>query len=144
MGVSGNGGPQYGTLNSRILIIRTPKYGTGPELSPVAAQQFHRSGCTGLLHEQSPMPSAPRCVPQRPPKSSPAFLLFSKGSNLMSSMTKKNQCPIPHHRAQTVAAMTMAQLETYDEPEKICKSKLQAESVAAAPNFRKLPYCRKS
>ena len=28
VGVSGNRGPQYSTLNSRILIMRTPKYGT--------------------------------------------------------------------------------------------------------------------
>ena len=28
MGVSENRGPRYRTLNSRILIIRTPKYGT--------------------------------------------------------------------------------------------------------------------
>ena len=28
MGGSENRGPEYSTLNSRILIIRTPKYGT--------------------------------------------------------------------------------------------------------------------
>ena len=27
-GVSENRGPEYRTLNSRILIVRTPKYGT--------------------------------------------------------------------------------------------------------------------